>query len=91
MESVRMEEIKRLGGKLETLEEILKMVDERCQELWEGICFYESKWIQAKREGDIESAKDYEMQAIYRSASKRELSLLMAWLEQEIVDVKGEM
>lgn len=91
MEKVRMEEIKRLEGKLETLEEIQEMITKRYQELQEGICLYESKWIQAKREGDIESAKDYDMQAIYMGVSKRELSVLMAWLEQEIVNVKGEM
>lgn len=91
MERARMEEIKRLGGKLEALEEVLKMLDERCCELFDEIYHYDNMYLQARREGDIESAKDYEEQANKKLAIKRELTTLMVRFELEIEDVKGEM
>ena len=91
MEKVRMEEIKRLGGKLEALEEVLKMLDERCCELWDEIYYYDNIYLQARREGDIESAKYYAEQASNKRAINSELSALVAWLEQEIENIKGEM
>ena len=91
MEKVRMEEIKRLGGKLEALEEVLKVVDETCRAIREEDHYYDRAQFQAEREGDTELAKYYAEQASNKRAIESELCGLTSWLEQKIEDIKGEM